>query len=149
MKYDSKKDTLKHITNVNKLLNIIINELIIRSINHDKSKLESPEKEIFDLYTPKLKNCKFNSDEYNKYKNEMKSALQHHYLNNEHHPEHFSNGILDTNLIDLCEMICDWIAASKRNKDGDIYKSIEELQKKYKYSDDLKKIFINTINILK
>jgi hypothetical protein len=115
-----------------------------RGLIHDQTKLESPEKEIFDEYTPKLKNTTYGSEEYSKYLKEMKIALDHHYKNNRHHPEHFNNGIRDMNLIDLIEMFCDWLSATERHDDGDIFKSIEHNQSRFDYSDELKDIFDNT-----
>ena len=47
-------------------------------------------------------------------------------------------------LIDLIEMICDWIASSKRNPGGDIIKSIEINQKRFGYTDELRNILFNT-----
>ena len=44
----------------------------------------------------------------------MGPALQHHYEDNCHHPEHYRNGIHDMNMVDLIEMLCDWRAAIKR-----------------------------------
>jgi hypothetical protein len=115
-----------------------------RGLIHDQTKLESPEKEIFDEYTPKLKNTTYGSEEYSKYLKEMKIALDHHYKNNRHHPEHFNNGIRDMNLIDIIEMFCDWLSATERHDDGDIFKSIEYNQNRFGYSSDLKDIFDNT-----
>jgi hypothetical protein len=43
-------------------------------------------------------------------------------------------------LICLMEMLCDWIAATKRTKNSNILKSIEENQKRFGYSDELKDI---------
>lgn len=113
--------------------------------SHDLSKMESPEIEIFAEYTPKLKTCTYGSDEYNGYLKEMGVALQHHYENNRHHPEHFKNGIRGMNLMDLTEMLCDWMAATLRHDDGDILKSIEYNQGRFNYSDELKQIFLNTV----
>jgi len=143
--YDSREDTLKHMQNVGKFINIIIRDLINRKENHDKTKLSDFEKPIFDEYTPKLKNCTYGSDEYKEYLKEMGVALKHHYENNRHHPERFENGISDMTLVDLIEMICDWKAATLRHDDGDIIKSIEINQKRFGYSDELKNIFINTV----
>jgi len=75
----------------------------------------------------------------------MKIALDHHYAENRHHPEHFENGIQEMNIVDICEMIADWKAASLRHADGDIMKSIEINQKRFEYSDELKSILINTV----
>lgn len=112
---------------------------------HDHSKLKEPEKDIFDEFTPKLKDCTYGSDEYKGYLESMKIALDHHYAENRHHPEHFENGIQDMNIVDICEMIADWKAASLRHADGDIMKSIEINQKRFGYSDELKSILINTV----
>ena len=75
----------------------------------------------------------------------MKPALEHHYKENRHHPEHFENGIKGMTLIDLVEMISDWKAASERHNNGDIIKSIEINQKRFGYSDDIKQILLNTV----
>lgn len=149
MTYDSSLDTLKHIGQVRQLLEKVRNHLHNRAVHHDESKLEDPELEIFNIYTPKLKNTTYGSPEYRKYLKEMNVALDHHYDNNRHHPEHFTNnpedGLKDMSLIDLIEMLCDWLAATKRHNDGDIYKSIELNQSRFGYSDEVKQILYNTI----
>ena len=63
------------------------------------------------------------------------------------HPEHFPNGILDMNLIDIVEMLCDWKAASERQEDGNLLKSIEQNAERFGYDDQLKQIFINTAKL--
>ena len=108
-----------------------------------QSKLHSPEKEIFDEYTPKLATTTYGSEEYKTYLEEMKVALSHHYSKNRHHPEYHPNGIHDMNLVDLIEMLCDWKAATMRHNDGDIIKSIELNQKRFGYDDEIKQIMIN------
>mgnify|MGYP000551147513 CR=1 FL=1 len=72
MQYDSKNDTLNHIGEVRNLLEIVKNELDIRGVLHDNSKLSKEEKTIFDKYTPMLKNTTYGSNEYKKYLKEMK-----------------------------------------------------------------------------
>ena len=47
-------------------------------------------------------------------------------------------------LIDLIEMIADWMAASTRNPNGDIINSIEKNQKRFGYSDEMTEILKNT-----
>ena len=78
----------------------------------------------------------------------MKTALQHHYAANRHHPEHFTKGIDDMTLIDIIEMLCDWKAASLRQNDGNLLKSIEINAQRFGYDDQLKRIFINTAKLL-
>ena len=148
-KYDSKKDTKKHIKRVAHYLYLCKKEIVKKAKQHDYDKIHNKvEKKLFDEYTPKLKNCTYGSDEYKTFLEGLKEGLNIHYANNRHHPEHFENGIQGMNLLDLLEMICDWKAASERHNDGDIYKSIEINQKRFGYSDELKTIFINTINFL-
>jgi hypothetical protein len=145
MKYDSKADTLLHIKRVNQLMRIAARELIRRAKVHDISKLVSPEKELFDEYTPKLKNCTYGSDEYKGFLKELKVALDHHYKNNSHHPEHYKNGIDGFDLFDLIEMFFDWKAATERHADGDIIKSIEINKKRFDISEQICIIFRNTV----
>ena len=144
-KYETMCETYKHKQVVNQLIGDMIKELIFRGVNHDNSKIGEFEVDIFTEYTPKLANSTFGSDEYKQFLKEMKPALDHHYSENKHHPEHFENGVLGMDLIDLLEMICDWKAATLRHNNGDIMKSVEINQKRFGYSDELKQIFINTI----
>jgi hypothetical protein len=146
-KYSSKLDTHTHISNVAYFLGKIYSEITNRMKYHDISKLKTPELEIFDEYTSKLKETTYGSDEYKQCLKGMSVALDHHYSVNRHHPEHFKDGIKDMNLVDLIEMICDWKAATLRHADGDILKSIEINQKRFRYSDELKQIFINTLEL--
>jgi hypothetical protein len=148
MSYDSTNSIIEHRQYVAKLLSMVNDMITIRGILHDDSKLEEPEKSIYDEYTPKLKNSTYGSDEYKSFLLGMKVALDHHYEVNFHHPEHFEHGIKDMTLMDIIEMLCDWIAATKRHADGDIMKSIEVNQKRFGYGDELKQIFINTVKEL-
>jgi hypothetical protein len=175
-KEDCIRDTKEHISQVREFMMVVSNRLIERALVHDKSKLESPEVEIFTEYTPKLKYSTYGSDEYKGFLKGMGEALEHHYAHNSHHPEHFKkyvcNGcfkeyrempnhcdvcmysqfqvesdITQMNLLDIVEMFCDWKAATMRHVDGDIMKSIEFNKKRFKYSDDIEQIFKNTAKL--
>jgi len=144
MSYDSREDTLLHIKRVAELLGEASIELMRRANLHDNSKLEAPEKELFDEYTPKLKDSTYGSDEYKEFLNELKVALNHHYENNSHHPEHYENGLNGFDLFDLMEMFFDWKAATERHTDGNIFKSIEINKERFKMSDQVCDIMSNT-----
>lgn len=144
MSYDSRPDTWRHINTVQGLMIRVVGNLADRAIVHDQSKLESPEVEIFDEFTPKLKDSTYGSDEYKGFLSSMKTGLDHHYAVNSHHPEHYPNGILGMSLLDVIEMLCDWKAATMRHADGDLAKSIEINQSRFGYSDELKSILVNT-----
>ncbi len=174
---DQRPKTQEHIEKVKSTISNVIFELRERAKHHDMSKLNSPEREIFDEYTPKLRDTTYGSDEYRQYLEEMKLALDHHYVANRHHPEHFlkyvCNGcfeefiiepnvchicgysqfqaevdISQMNLIDIIEMLCDWRAATLRHSDGNIVKSIEINQKRFGFSDELAAILLNTLDVI-
>lgn len=137
-------ETMKHIELVRKYIRLFTDKLTTRGVEHDRLKLESPELEIFTEFTPKLAQTTYGSEEYIEFLKEMNIALQHHYANYRHHPEHFEKGINDMNLIDIVEMLCDWQASSARQNDGNLLKSIEKNAARFGYNDQLKQIFINT-----
>lgn len=141
---DERFKTMRHIEAVRNYLNFCIRELLNRAEQHDQSKLDSPEKELFDEYTKKLRHTTYGSEEYKAFLKELKPILDHHYAHNRHHPEHHKNGIQDMTLIDLVEMLCDWKSSSMRHNDGNILKSIEINQTRFGYSEDLKRILENT-----
>lgn len=141
-------DTFRHIERVRNLLNLCVKELLNRAEKHDQSKLEEPEVALFTEYTPKLASSTYGSQEYDGLKKAIKPALDHHYANNRHHPEHHKNGIDDMNLIDLLEMLLDWKAASERHNNGNIRKSIEINGDRFNMSPQLIRIFENTVKDL-
>lgn len=118
-----------------------------RCLSHDRSKLSDPEVELFTIMTPKLKEAEYGSEEYKQFLVDLKPALDNHYKCNSHHPEHYENGIEDMTLIDLVEMLCDWIAATKRTKNGDINKSISLNKERFNMSPQLTNILQNSVKL--
>lgn len=141
-------ETQKHIENVRKFIRFITDKLTQRGVDHDASKMVSPEVELFSQYTKKLANLTYGSDEYAASLEAIKPALDHHYATNRHHPEHFVNGINDMNLVDLVEMFCDWKASTLRMNDGNLLKSIELNAERFNLDPQLKQILLNTANLL-
>jgi hypothetical protein len=141
-------ETWTHINKVQYFINLFIKDLMDRANEHDHTKLESPEVELFAQYTDKLAGMTYGSDEFNETKAKLGPALEHHYANCRHHPEHFKNGIDDMNLIDLVELFCDWKASSMRHNDGNLLKSIEINSKRFNISKQLTKILENTANFI-
>lgn len=142
---ESKLDTIKHIEKVRKYIKLFTDALTQRGIDHDKSKLETPEAEEFASVNDKLAKLTYGSEDYNKcIKEELKVALDAHYAKNRHHPEHFPNGIDDMNLVDILEMFADWKASSERQDNGNLLATIKENANRFNIDDQLKHIFINT-----
>lgn len=110
-------DTINHIQLVQKFLTEIINRLEYRLLLHDDSKLNEPELSGYAGLSDALKGLEYGSPEYRAAFEPFKPIIKHHYLHNDHHPEHFQNGINDMDLIQIIEMLADWKAASTRNSD--------------------------------
>ena len=148
MSYSSVNDTKKHIGQLNWAIRNVVKELEHRGKVHDASKMEDPELKYFDEFTPKLKELKYGTEEYKQSLEDMKPAIEHHYSVNSHHPEYHENGISGMNLIDLVEMFCDWWAATKRTKGGDLKRSIDLNKDRFQMTDQLHSIFMNSVPLL-
>lgn len=158
------RETHEHIESVQRWISLAIGNLKRRRLEHDRSKLVGPEDAAFMALgrDQPMKGIQYGSDAYFEALGRYPDAIMHHYLHNDHHPEHFAfeNGILDPqwvkdgtairtmSLLSLTEMICDWKAATLRMKDGDLRRSITQNQERFGYSDELKSILLNTANEL-
>jgi hypothetical protein len=116
-----------------------------RGIIHDWSKFTNKEAFIFAKHLHKLKTATFGTEKYDKLLEEVKPAILHHYSKERHHPEHWKNGVHDMNLLDLVEMLLDWRASCKRHCDGDINKSIDINEKRFKMDHEIAEILHNQI----
>jgi hypothetical protein len=142
--YDSRPATLFHSQRVGELMVQVVKEALDRSSCRDRSKTEPPEVEVFDEFTPKLKNSTYGPAEYKGFLEAMGDGLKHHYEANRHHPEHFDNGVNDMTLVDLVEMLADWKAATERHDDGDLARSLDIQRERFGLSDQLVAILRNT-----
>lgn len=142
------RETLLHIKAVNANTTLFAMKMLERGLVHDDSKMESPEREIFAENLEQLGKVMYGTKEYDECTDRCRPAIEHHYSKNRHHAQFWPNGINDMTLIDLCEMLADWKAATARNKNGNIRKSIEINAEKYGMSPQLRKIFENTVREL-
>ena len=141
-------ETQKHIDKVRKQIRFFTDKLTSRGENHDASKLEPGEIELFAEHTERLSEIEYNSDEYKAELEALKPALEHHYNSNRHHPEYHKNGINDMNLVDILEMLCDWKASCSRQKNGNLLKSIEINSERFNIDEQLSQVLINTARML-
>ncbi|MDQ6797902.1 MAG: DUF5662 family protein [Actinomycetota bacterium] len=146
--YDSTLDTLRHSRRVDELVLEMVADLLARVTRHDLSKMEDPEREMFDRVTPRLKASTYGSDEYKSFLADMGPGLEHHYAHNPHHPEHYPDGIRGMTLIDVAEMLADWRAAGERHADGDMAKSLAIQKERFDISPQLAAILYNTARSL-
>lgn len=142
---DSRPETQKHIDLVNENGKKFCDKFLERLTHHDASKLEEPERKYFDKGTPQLKNSTYGDKSYDDAKARIKPGLEHHYAENDHHPEHFGKqGISGINLYQLLEMWIDWTAAVKRHADGNIFNSLMYNRDRFHIDDQLFSILLNT-----
>lgn len=123
----------------------VVSLLMTRAIVHDNSKFSPEEFDLFEKTTAKMKDMEYGSDEYKASLKSIKPAIDHHYAVNSHHPEHYDNGINGMDLLDVVEMVCDWMAAVQRNKNGDIYESLKINKERFNIDDQLYSILVNTV----
>lgn len=121
--------------------------LIKRGLTHDDSKFSRIEKETYVEPVWKLNNTnvEYGSKEYEELTDQMGDGWRHHLQNNDHHPDFHENSkdpFAEMNLFSLIEMLCDWIAASKR-KNNSPDKALEFI--KFEISPQLENILRNTL----
>ena len=147
MASDFIKDLVQHKQWVAENMQRAANALFGRAAVHDNSKFESEEFELYDKLFPELQKYAYGSPELKAVYKQLGPALKHHLKVNRHHPEYHEDGINDMNLIDVLEMVCDWMAASKRSQTG-IDRGLVINKERYGISDQLFEIIRNTVAML-
>lgn len=121
----------------------LVQDMEARITVHDNSKLQEPEKAIFDVFAPMLdKQDNFGTPEYEEARRQMGTALAHHYSVNRHHPEYHKHGISGMTIMDLLEMFADFMAATSSKSHS---MNLEYLQERFDICPQLVKIFANTL----
>jgi hypothetical protein len=122
------EQTWQHIDLVMRLLMSAQIELMRRAVTHDRTKLISPEREMFAEMTSKLQGLTYGSSEYKECLEQMKGqVLGHHYSHNRHHPEFFDERNIDSDIANYRDIVRRWIVYNWLGHDFD---KIEE-QKPY------------------
>lgn len=137
-------DLVQHKKWVAENLQIVANELFRRAAIHDNSKFSPEEFEAYEAAFPDLQKYAYGTEEFKAALSTIQPAIEHHYQANDHHPEHFPGGIIDMNLIQLIEMVCDWMAAARRSQTG-VLKGMEINRKRFGIEPQLINIIAHTI----
>lgn len=137
--------TANHIARVGELGRVFISLFEHRLAVHDASKFNPIEMEplqrMQDLINAEGP-APFGSAEYRRRTDMLGPMIAHHYANNSHHPEHYSNGVAGMDLLDLVEMFVDWKAASERGAEPAMNMSFAI--EKYRIEPQLASILKNT-----
>lgn len=133
-----------HISRVRRHIDIFIQLLIRRAENHDKSKLEEPELSWWKEMD-KEPRYPYGSEEYKQKIKRWNKVFKHHYQYNRHHPEHYEYGVSEMTLIDIVEMMCDWLGYKDTTTVTEALKVCDEQMARYDISEELRQIIFNTL----
>ncbi len=140
----TKKSIKKHIKSVQFKLFLIMSEIQKRLESHDDSKLHSPELPLWEAMDKEPK-YPYGSKEYIDKQKRYYAVFKHHYACNRHHPEHFENGIKDMNLVDLIEMLADWISYKDSLSITEAIELVYVQAKRFGFSDETISYMVNTL----
>lgn len=142
-----------HQHHVGTLMRRMSNDLRSRGNRHDISKFSGIEATIggmnYEEYS-KINVLHPNASDVQEYTEKTKAALIEHYKLNDHHIEHFENGLSDMSLVQLAELICDSVAhlTERGYTPTECVCEIENQFKKYESSDEIVSIVKNTVKYL-
>lgn len=139
------EDLTAHKHLVSESLGDMMRDLLKRAETHDNSKYSHEERDIYEQVTPLFQGVKYGTPEHEVVKAKLGPALDHHYQHNDHHPEHFENGIAQMDIMQLCEMVADWYAAIRRDPNAHFEESLQKLKDKYHLHPQLFSIITNTV----
>lgn len=133
-----------HISRVRRHIDTFIQLLIRRAENHDKSKLEEPELSWWKEMD-KEPRYPYGSEEYKQKIKKWDKVFKHHYKYNRHHPEHYEYGVSEMTLIDIVEMMCDWLGYKDTTTVTEALKVCDDQMARYNISEELRQIIFNTL----
>lgn len=110
-------------------------EIASRAVRHDLSKYRWDETRGFAKSIFKLPTLTYDSPEYRAALEAMAPSIAKHYERNRHHPEWHLRGIAGMSHLDKLEMVCDWAAAVRRHRDGNLDVSITKNRERFNYGD--------------
>ena len=141
--------TLKHKLLVMGYILRFCAKLIWRGIIHDASKFTLFEGQSYGKFLPEFKKIKYGTAEYDDILKKFQPAIDHHYVYNRHHPQHFGEaGYTAMSLLDITEMFFDWKAASRKKiGTGSLNKSLPINAKRFNMSEDIVKIMNNSLEL--
>ena len=134
----------EHTFGVRRRVILMCTVLMTRAITHDNSKYSESELDGHISQTDEMRGIKYGTDAYYAIKKKYEPLSAEHFANNRHHPEHHPNGIDDMTLVDVIEMLCDWLTGSE-DTGTPVERSLEINEERYRISPQLMKVLKNTI----
>jgi hypothetical protein len=150
-------DTRKHQQLVAEKLIVVAKKFMDRAIVHDASKFDDVERSFYEepVFLLNTDNVEYGSERYKELTARMGEGWDHHKNNNDHHPEFFEQYSVQTlndpiramDMFAIFEMLCDWVAASKRRGNSPV-KALDFMMKKYPIDEQLEAILRNTLAMI-
>ena len=150
-------DTRKHQQLVAGLMIAVAKKLLDRAMKHDASKLEEPERSAYiePVYALNTEEVPYGSDRHKELTAQMGEGWDHHKANNDHHIGFFEPYSVQTlndpiramDMFALIEMLCDWIAASKRRKNSPTL-ALEHMKEEHHIDEQLEALIRNTLAMI-
>lgn len=115
-----------------------------RARHHDQSSLNGSEFRIYEEHFDELQKYPMFDPRRDAVLKEMRVATMYHHNANDHHPEHFDDGINGMNLIQMIEFVADIMSQSEQNG-IDVYEMLPLLKDQYDISSQLYQVILNTV----
>ena len=133
-----------HINRVQKWIGKFSSILFIRGVNHDKSKLCEPELSLWKKMDEEPR-YPYGTLKYKEKLNRYKEVFQHHYMHNKHHPEHWSGYYSEMDLMDVIEMLCDWLGYKEDITLKEAETLVNQQCERYGFNDTFRHLLYNTL----
>lgn len=138
-----------HIKRAQSRMHAVIERLIARALDHDRSRMEEPELSGFLAMEAAIRGeMAYGSPEYKEAIAASRMASELHYSNNAHHPEHYREGVSGMSLLDILIWLADCKAGSETVSNGGMLDSLEYLRNRYAIGNQLYSILQSTIKEL-
>lgn len=114
---------------------LVVQDLELRSVVHDASKMMEDEFEGYSRINHQTVGTTFGSPEYQAAMESGRKTVDLHFSRNAHHPEHRSLTSESLTFLDIIEMVCDWWGACHGYDDSKSWETslAESLERKAKY----------------
>ena len=143
-KISTKEYIESHISRVQKWISKFSGILFVRGLNHDKSKLIEPEFSLWKKMDEEPR-YPYGTKEYQEKIERHKKVFEHHYRYNRHHPEHWYGFYSEMDLIDIIEMLCDWLGYKEDITLPEAEELVKQQCKRYKFNKTFESLIFNTL----
>jgi len=135
---------ISHIDRVKSWISRFATILYSRGIHHDESKLQEPEYSLWKKMDEEPR-YPYGTQQYKDKLERHKKVFKLHYRKNRHHPEHWNGWYSEMDLVDMIEMMCDWLGYKENISLSEAQKLIETQCKRYGFSNEMRGLLYNTL----